>query len=85
MRFPDDVDADVQARLRRLEGQIRGLQRMLDEGAECEDVVTQLAACKGALDRIGYRLFSAGMRHCVTSDESDMTADELERLFLKVS
>ncbi len=85
MRFPDDVNDDVQKRLRRLEGQIRGLQRMLDDGAECSDVVTQLAACKGALDRVGYRLFAAGLRYCVADEESDMSAEELERLFLKVS
>ncbi len=85
MRFPDDVNDDVHKRLRRLEGQIRGLQRMLDEGAECKDVVTQLAACKGALDRVGYRLFAAGLRYCVIDEDSDMSPEELEKLFLKVS
>lgn len=65
MRFPDDVADDVQLRLRRLEGQIRGIQRMLDEGKDCESVVTQLAAAKAALDRVGYRLVAAGMRHCI--------------------
>ena len=85
MQFPDDVNDDVQKRLRRLEGQIRGLQRMLDEGAECKAVVTQLSACKGALDRVGYRLFAAGMRYCAIDENTDMSADELEQLFLKVS
>lgn len=58
---------------------------MIDEGAECADVVTQLAACKGALDRVSYRLFAAGMRYCAADENSDMTADELERLFIKLS
>ncbi|MEM8905587.1 MAG: metal-sensing transcriptional repressor, partial [Actinomycetota bacterium] len=40
MRFPEEVDDDVRRRLRRIEGQIRGLQRMLDEGQDCRDVVT---------------------------------------------
>ncbi|MFK8024108.1 MAG: metal-sensitive transcriptional regulator [Ilumatobacter sp.] len=85
MRFPDEVGDDVSRRLRRLEGQIRGVERMIAEGAECADVVTQLAACKGALDRVGYRLFAAGMRYCATDPDTDMTADELERLFVKLS
>lgn len=76
MRFPEEVTDDVLLRLRRLEGQIRGIQRMLSEGQECEAVVTQLAAAKAALDRVSFRLVAAGMRHCVTGelvqgDESD--------------
>lgn len=85
MRFPDEVSDDVTKRLRRLEGQVRGVERMITEGADCADVVTQLAACKGALDRVSYRLFAAGMRYCVASDESEMTSEELERLFVKLS
>lgn len=87
MRFPDDVDDDVRKRLRRVEGQIRGLQRMLDEGKDCREVITQLSAAQAALDRVAYRLVAAGMRHCVTHpDETEgMTPEELEKLFLKVS
>jgi DNA-binding FrmR family transcriptional regulator len=90
MRFPEDVNDDVLKRLRRLEGQIRGVQRMIDEGQDCSDVVTQLSACKAALDRVGYRLVVAGMRHCATvaPDEhaaAGLDADELERLFMKLS
>lgn len=89
MRFPEEVNDDVLKRLRRLEGQIRGVQRMIDEGQDCRDVVTQLSACKAALDRVGYRLVVAGMRHCVSAAESGEPGtgdvDELERLFLKLS
>ncbi|MDH3756096.1 MAG: metal-sensitive transcriptional regulator [Acidimicrobiia bacterium] len=87
LKFPDDVQDDVQKRLRRLEGQIRGLQAMLEDGKDCRDVITQLSAAKSALDRIGYRLVGAGMRYCVTNaDEADgITSDELEKLFLKIS
>jgi DNA-binding FrmR family transcriptional regulator len=90
MRFPEDVNDDVLKRLRRLEGQIRGVQRMIEEGQNCGDVVTQLSACKAALDRVGYRLVVAGMRHCATvpegsDDAPELDAEELERLFLKLS
>jgi DNA-binding FrmR family transcriptional regulator len=90
MRFPEDVNDDVLKRLRRLEGQIRGVQRMIEEGQDCGDVVTQLSACKAALDKVGYRLVIAGMRHCVmepqvVGDQPGLEADELERLFMKLS
>ena len=86
MKFPDDVADDVRVRLRRLEGQIRGLQRMVDEGEDCEAIVTQLAAAKAALDRVGYRLVAAGMRCCVEGDDdTGLDTASLERLFLKLS
>ncbi len=87
MRFPQDVDDDVRKRLRRVEGQIRGLQKMLDEGKDCREVITQLSAAQAALDRVAYRLIGAGMRHCVMNpdDTEGMTAEDLEQLFLKVS
>ena len=81
MHFPQETSADVIKRLRRLEGQIRGLQRMVEGGEECKDIVTQLAAAKAALDRVGFKLMSAAMLH--RDPETD--PEELERLFLKLS
>lgn len=81
MQFPEETSADVIVRLRRLEGQIRGLQRLVDDGAECRDIVTQLAAAKGALDRVGFKLMSAAM----ANRSADTDVDELEKLFLKLS
>ena len=81
MRFPTETSDEVITRLRRLEGQIRGLQRLVDEGAECRDIVTQLAAAKGALDRVGFKLMAAAM----TNQHPDTDSDELETLFLKLS
>ncbi len=82
MRFPEDTNDDVLKRLRRVEGQIRGLQRLVDEGADCRDIVTQLSAAKGALDRVGFTLLSSALRQCAVDGED---TDELERLFLKLS
>lgn len=81
MQFPSETSADVIKRLRRLEGQIRGLQRMVEEGSECRDIVTQLAAAKGALDRVGFKLMTAALMDA----DQDTDRDELERLFLKLS
>jgi len=52
-------------RLRRAEGQLRGVQRMLDEGADCREVLTQLSAVKAALDQVGLHLITDQMRTCV--------------------
>lgn len=79
VRFPEETSGDVIVRLRRIEGQVRGVQRMVEEGAECRDVVTQLAAVKAALDRVGFKLMSSAMR-----DADDVDLAELERLFLKL-
>jgi DNA-binding FrmR family transcriptional regulator len=85
MQFPDTVTKDVHVRLRRIEGQVRGLQRLVDEGAECKDIVTQLAAVRGALDRVGFKLISSAMQHCVLEPDGDIDAAELEKLFLKLA
>lgn len=86
MRFPEDVTGDVRNRLSRIEGQVRGLQRMLDEGKDCNDVVTQLSAVQAALDRVGFRLMSAGLRYCIDDpDGAGMDPTEMERLFLKLA
>lgn len=81
MQFPPETSDDVIKRLRRLEGQIRGVQRMIEEGSECKDIVTQLSAAKGALDRVGFKLMTAAL----TTADKDTDIDELERLFLKLS
>jgi DNA-binding FrmR family transcriptional regulator len=88
MRFPDQVTTDAHNRLRRIEGQVRGLQRLIDEGAECREIVTQLSAVQAAIQKVGFRLVSAGMQYCVNDPEgasdSGMTTEELEKLFMKL-
>jgi DNA-binding FrmR family transcriptional regulator len=64
-------------RLKRAEGQLRGVQRMIAEGAPCEDVLTQLAAVKAAVDQVGLHLISERLRTCSQSGE-DGCAEELE-------
>jgi DNA-binding FrmR family transcriptional regulator len=82
--LPADVLDDVDKRLARVEGQIRGVRRLLDEGAGCRDVLHQVSAAAAALDKVGFRLVAAGMHYCVENPDAPMTTDELERLFLKL-
>lgn len=85
MRFPEEMTKDVHTRLRRVEGQIRGLQRLVDEGAECREIVTQLAAAQSALDRVGFKLISGALQHCAAEPDGDLDVGEIEKLFLKLS
>jgi DNA-binding FrmR family transcriptional regulator len=68
-----DLEQEVQsllARLRRIEGQIRGIQRMLEEDRVCEDIVTQLMAARSSLDQVGVRLLDHHVERCLCSDET---------------
>ena len=56
----------IQARLRRIEGQVRGLQKMVDEDRYCIDVLTQVAAVKAALEGVALQLLAGHTEHCVT-------------------
>lgn len=62
-------------RLKRAEGQLRGVQRMIGEGAACEDVLTQLAAVKAAVDQVGLHLISERLRVCSQSGGEGCTED----------
>jgi DNA-binding FrmR family transcriptional regulator len=56
---------ELQARLRRIEGQVRGLQRMVGEDAYCIDVLTQISAANAALRSVAVSLLDDHLRHCV--------------------
>ena len=74
-------------RLRRAQGQIGGVIRLIEEGRDCKDVVTQLAAVNRALDRAGFAIVSSGMRQCFASPEGVNAEDQatMEKLFLTLA
>lgn len=76
-------------RLRRAHGQLAGVISMIEQGRDCKDVVTQLAAVSRALDRAGFKIVATGLRECVTGNGSEnrepMTTEELEKLFLALA
>lgn len=73
-------------RLRRAQGQLAGVLKAVESGAECRDVVIQLAAVSKALDRAGFAIVATAMRNCVVDPESEsLTQDELEKLFLTLA
>ncbi|MGW4941896.1 metal-sensitive transcriptional regulator [Actinoplanes sp. NPDC004185] len=75
---PHGYSADKQAllaRLRRVEGQIRGLQRMVDEDTYCIDVLTQISAATKALQAVAVGLLEDHLRHCVVQAAAEGNAD----------
>jgi DNA-binding FrmR family transcriptional regulator len=76
----------VSNRLKRAQGQLAAVVRMVDDGADCADVVTQLSAVSKALDRAGFAVISSGLKQCL-ADEENGTADlqKLEKLFLSLA
>lgn len=89
MELPEEVVADLRVRLRRIGGQIAGIERMLEEGRECRDVLTQVSAANRALEQAGFKLISAGLTYCLSHPEEAEAAgyslQEVERLFLKLA
>lgn len=72
-------------RLKRAQGQLAGVTRMLEEGKDCKDVVTQLAAVSKALDRAGFAIIASGLEQCLLRGDASMDTKELEKLFLSLA
>ncbi|VEG56593.1 transposase [Mycolicibacterium aurum] len=85
----EDAIVAVLNRLRRAQGQLTGVISMIEQGRDCKDVVTQLAAVSRALDRAGFKIVATGMRECLTGETADgqqpMTEAELEKLFMALA
>ncbi|MEX1141706.1 MAG: metal-sensitive transcriptional regulator [Thermoleophilaceae bacterium] len=64
-------------RLRRIEGQVRGIERMVAEDRYCIDVVTQISAIQAALDKVALGLLDQHARHCVVGGAADAEPDDL--------
>ena len=83
------VEADQKERnlkrLRRIEGQVRGLQRMVEEDTYCIDVLTQVAAATKALQSVAVGLLDEHLRHCVTDAVAHGGESEADRLVTEAS
>jgi CsoR family transcriptional regulator, copper-sensing transcriptional repressor len=64
-------------RLRRIEGQTRGIQKMVEEDRYCIDVLTQISAIQAALDKVALGLLDDHVRHCVIEGKAPGSSDEL--------
>ncbi|VXB55854.1 Cytoplasmic protein [Bacillus sp. 349Y] len=83
-----NYDTQVKNRVKRLEGQLRGVLRMMEEGKECKEVITQLSAARSAIERSIGLVVSANLVECVRAadeqgDETDEIIKEAVNLLVK--
>lgn len=83
---PNELTAATN-RIKRARGQLDGVLRMIEEGRDCEDVVTQLAAASRALDRAGFAIVATGLKHCLVDGEGldGVDTERMEKLFLSLA
>ena len=89
VEIPEDTIADLIRRLRRIEGQVRGIQQMLVDGRDCRDVVTQLSAANKALEQTGFTLVAAGLTWCLSNPERSAAEGydiaDVQKMFTKLA
>ena len=76
---------NLQSRLRRIEGQVRGIDRMVEDNRYCIDILTQISAIQAALDKVALGLMDEHTRHCVMGATGDDQADKTEELMAAVA
>jgi DNA-binding FrmR family transcriptional regulator len=88
MQLDEGTTADVLARLRRIEGQVGGVIRMVESGRGCREIVQQISAAGRALDQTGFKILACGLRQCLQDEQAAERAGysqaELEKLFLQL-
>jgi DNA-binding FrmR family transcriptional regulator len=85
MDLDSETMASVIRRLKRAQGQLGGVIKMIEDGRDCADVVTQLAAASRALDRAGFKIIANGLQQCAAGDDGTADREQLERLFLSLA
>ena len=89
MELPEDTIIGLTKRLKRAEGQVRGVQQMLAEGRDCREILTQLSAVTKALEQAGFLLVAAGLTWCVSDPEraaaEGYALEDVQRMFMKLA
>ncbi|MHB9034874.1 MAG: metal-sensitive transcriptional regulator [Anaerolineae bacterium] len=75
-----DDREQILGRLRRVEGQIRGIQKMIEESRDCESVVTQLMAARAALDKASLVVITQHLKQCLTEPNPEGDIDNLDQV-----
>lgn len=89
MELPEDTITGLTRRLKRAEGQVRGVQQMLAEGRDCREILTQLSAVTKALEQAGFLLVAAGLTWCVSDPEraaaEGYALEDVQKMFMKLA
>jgi len=81
---PTDLKPII-TRMKRAHGHLGSVIRMMEDGSDCESVLTQLAAVNKALSRSGYAIVATGLQQCLTDENSDVDLAKMEKLFLALA
>jgi len=89
MQIEASVSREVITRLKRAQGQIGGIITMIEEGRDCADIVTQMAAAARAMDRAGFKVVASGLRQCQSAElrgeRPALSREQMEKLFLTLA
>jgi DNA-binding FrmR family transcriptional regulator len=85
--LPAEEMEPIVKRLRRAQGQLGGVLRMIEEGRDCEAIVTQVAAVSKALDRAGFAIIATGLKQCLSEsgDVDSVDSQKMQKLFLSLA
>ena len=81
---PQELKA-ARNRLVRVQGQIGGIVKMLDEGRDCTELLNQLSAASTALTRAGFTIITTGMQHCASNEGTEAEREALEKAFMSLA
>lgn len=84
---PDEIKAII-TRMKRVNGHLASVIRMMEEGSDCESVLTQLAAVNKALSRASYAIVATGLQQCLAANEGgleDVEVKKMQKLFLALA
>ena len=79
MQMAEEIQRDIRARISRIEGQARGVQRMVDEGRDCADIVQQIAAMRAALGKVAAAIVAENLEECVRRGLAGEGGDQVRR------
>jgi DNA-binding FrmR family transcriptional regulator len=89
MELPQDTVDALSQRLRKVGGQLRGIETMLADQRDCREIATQISAANKALEQVGFLLIAAGLRWCIEhpieSAAHGYSLDDVQGLFLKLA
>jgi DNA-binding FrmR family transcriptional regulator len=89
VELPDETIKDISNRLKRVEGQVRAVERMVTEGRDCREVITQLTAATKAMEQAGFVLIAAGLTWCLEDPERSAAEGyelaDVQKMFTKLA
>ena len=89
MQLSEEVTNEVRTRLRRVAGQVEGVERMLADGRECREVLAQLSAATKALEQAAFRLVATGLTYCLEhpaeAEADGYGVEAVQKMFMKLA